>query len=77
MPGADPSGAVGDSPGKPAGAGANAEGGLAGALAAALSQRKKKVSASGEFPIFPFVKKFPSTNDVQTMRKTTTMIGEA
>lgn len=31
----------------PSGAGA-ADGGLAGALAAALNQRKKKVSASGE-----------------------------
>lgn len=42
-----PSGAVPGSPAQPD------QGGLAGALAAALSQRKKKVSGSGEFCPFP------------------------
>jgi hypothetical protein len=41
----------GGAPGSPAAA-ADAQGGLAGALAAALSQRKKKVSGSGKFPPF-------------------------
>jgi hypothetical protein len=38
----------------PAGATGGGDGGLAGALAAALQSRKKKVSASGKFPLSRF-----------------------
>jgi Wiskott-Aldrich syndrome protein len=49
-------GTEGSAPPPPGGAGSPAtpagdQGGLAGALAAALSQRKKKVSGSGESPL--------------------------
>jgi hypothetical protein len=48
VPGASDSGPAGSGL-PPSGASGAADGGLAGALAAALNQRKKKVSASGKF----------------------------
>lgn len=52
VPGSTDSGPAGSGL-PPGGASGAADGGLAGALAAALNQRKKKVSASGKFLITP------------------------
>ena len=72
VPGAEPSAAPGGSaPAAPAGD----AGGLAGALAAALSQRKKKVSGSGEF--HPEYRLGSTVANVSQMtRRRTMMIGE-
>lgn len=67
VPGSTDSGPAGSGL-PPGGATGAADGGLAGALAAALNQRKKKVSASGKFFVTPFV--LISTNYGQMMKQT-------
>ncbi len=78
VPGSEAPAAPGGAPGSPAQAD---QGGLAGALAAALSQRKKKVSGSGEFA--PFIVLLLVCAEVsancmifQTMKRMTMTIGD-